>query len=55
FGEQLNGTDNLELKSNLRQVFFDHLPLQSEYKPLLITGKYTRTVTIHSPIQCLKL
>lgn len=32
FGEQLNGTDNLELKSNLRQVFFDHLPLQSEYK-----------------------
>jgi transcriptional regulator CtsR len=32
FGEQLNEKDNLELKSNLRQIFFEHLPSQLEYK-----------------------
>ena len=32
FGEQLHGADNLELKSALRQVFFDYLPERSAYK-----------------------
>jgi len=32
FGEQLNGADNLALKSDLRQIFFEHLPEQTEYK-----------------------
>lgn len=32
FGEQLNATDSLGLKSELRQTFFEKLPVQSEYK-----------------------
>jgi hypothetical protein len=32
FGEQLNAADNLELKSELRQMFFKELPSQPEYK-----------------------
>jgi hypothetical protein len=32
FGEQLNATDKEELKSALRQTFFDRLPAQSVYK-----------------------
>ena len=31
FGEQLNATENKELKSELRQKFFDKLPEQSSY------------------------
>lgn len=31
-GKQLNATDNLKLKSELRQIFFDKLPPQSTYK-----------------------
>jgi len=32
FGEQLNEPDNLKLKSELRQLFFEKMELQSEYK-----------------------
>ncbi|MGB1243126.1 MAG: hypothetical protein ACPG49_11435, partial [Chitinophagales bacterium] len=32
FGEELNAEDNLELKSELQQIFFKKMPLQSEYK-----------------------
>ena len=32
FGEQLNASDNLAIKSELRQIFFKKLPRQSEYK-----------------------
>ena len=32
FGAQLNASDNLAIKSELRQIFFKKLPRQSEYK-----------------------